>query len=54
MLSSKIVRDATLKMYPGAPHGMCTTLADQINGDLLAFLHQSAGSGAGTARGSHN
>jgi non-heme chloroperoxidase len=54
MLSSKIVRDATLKVYPGAPHGMCTTLADQINGDLLAFLQQSAGSGAGSARGSHN
>jgi len=54
MLSSKIVKDATLKVYPGAPHGMCTTLADQINGDLLAFLQQSAGRGAGTARGSQS
>ena len=54
MLSSKIVKDATLKVYPGAPHGMSTTLADQINGDLLAFLQQSAGRGASTARGSQN
>lgn len=36
--SSKIVKNSTLKIYPGAPHGMCTTLADQINADLLAFL----------------
>ncbi len=35
--SSKIVKNSTLKVYPGAPHGMCTTLADQINADLLAF-----------------
>jgi len=54
MLSSKIVKDATLKVYPGAPHGMCTTLADQINSELLAFLQQSAGRGAGTVRGSHS
>jgi len=38
LLSSKIIRNATLKVIPGAPHGMCTTLADQINADLLAFL----------------
>jgi non-heme chloroperoxidase len=38
MLSSKLVPKATLKIYPGAPHGMCTTLADQVNADLLAFL----------------
>jgi non-heme chloroperoxidase len=37
MLSSKLVKNSTLKVYPGAPHGMCTTLADQINADLLAF-----------------
>jgi non-heme chloroperoxidase len=37
-LSAKIIRNATLKVIPGAPHGMCTTLADEINGDLLAFL----------------
>lgn len=38
LLSSKIVKNATLKVYPGASHGMCTTLADQVNADLLAFL----------------
>jgi non-heme chloroperoxidase len=37
MLSAKIVRDATLKVYPGAPHGLCSTLKDQVNADLLAF-----------------
>ncbi len=41
LLSSKIVKGATLKVYPGAPHGMCTTLKDQINEDLLAFFKRS-------------
>jgi non-heme chloroperoxidase len=36
--SAKIVKGARLKVYPGAPHGMCTTLKDQINADLLAFF----------------
>jgi non-heme chloroperoxidase len=38
LLSVKIVKNATPKVYPGAPHGMCTTLADKVNADLLAFL----------------
>jgi len=38
MLSAKIIKNATLKVYPGAPHGMCTTLKDQVNADLLAFF----------------
>jgi non-heme chloroperoxidase len=38
MMSAKLVRNATLKVYPGAPHGMCTTLADTVNSDLLAYL----------------
>jgi non-heme chloroperoxidase len=38
MLSSKIVEGATLKVYPGAPHGLPTTHKDQLNKDLLAFL----------------
>ncbi|HEX4197996.1 MAG TPA: alpha/beta hydrolase [Caulobacteraceae bacterium] len=38
MLSAKIVKDAMLKVYPGAPHGMCTTRKDEVNADLLAFL----------------
>ena len=37
-LSSKIVKNATLKVIPGAPHGLCTTHADQINAELLSFL----------------
>jgi non-heme chloroperoxidase len=38
MLASKIVRNAKLKVYKGAPHGMCTTLKDEVNADLLAFI----------------
>ncbi|MBB5464132.1 non-heme chloroperoxidase [Paraburkholderia sp. CI2] len=37
-LSAKIVKNATLKVYKGAPHGMCSTHVDQVNADLLAFL----------------
>jgi non-heme chloroperoxidase len=37
MQSSKIVKNATLKVYPGAPHGLASTLKDSINADLLAF-----------------
>ena len=36
--SSKLVKGATLKVYPGFPHGMPTTQADQINADLLEFV----------------
>jgi len=39
--SSKIIPNATLKIIPGAPHGMATTHADQINGILLEFLQQT-------------
>jgi non-heme chloroperoxidase len=38
LLSSKIIKNATLKIYKGAPHGMCTTLKDKVNEDLLAFI----------------
>jgi non-heme chloroperoxidase len=41
MLSSKLVKGATLKVYPGAPHGMCSTLKDQVNAELLAFFKLS-------------
>ncbi|WP_133650955.1 alpha/beta fold hydrolase [Paraburkholderia flava] len=37
-LSAKIVKNATLKVYAGASHGMCVVNADQVNADLLAFL----------------
>ena len=36
--SAKLLKNGTLKVIPGAPHGMCTTLADQINSELLAFI----------------
>jgi non-heme chloroperoxidase len=42
MLSSKIIKGATLKVMPGAPHGMCSTLKDQINAELLAFIKGAA------------
>jgi non-heme chloroperoxidase len=38
LLSSKLVKDSTLKVYPGLPHGLCSTHKDQINADLLTFL----------------
>lgn len=38
MLSSKIVKGAKLVVIPGAPHGMCTTLKDRINQELVEFL----------------
>ncbi len=41
LLSSKIVKGATLKVIPGAPHGMCSTLKDQISAELLAFFQRS-------------
>jgi non-heme chloroperoxidase len=40
MLSAKIVKQATLKIYKGAPHGMCTTHNQQVNEDLLAFFEE--------------
>jgi non-heme chloroperoxidase len=42
MLSARIVTGATLKVYPGAPHGLAATHKDQFNEDLLSFL-QSGG-----------
>jgi len=38
MLSSKLVKGAVLKVYPGLSHGMCTINKDVINADLLAFI----------------
>ena len=38
VLSAKLVKNGTLKLYPGFPHGMLTTHADVINPDLLAFV----------------
>jgi len=41
LLSHKIVKGSTLKVIPGAPHGMCSTLKDQMNAELLAFAQSS-------------
>ena len=38
LLASRLVKGATLKVYPGAPHGLCSTHKEQVNADLLAFL----------------
>ncbi|MGK9236087.1 alpha/beta hydrolase [Inquilinus limosus] len=38
LLSVKLLKQGTLKVYKGLPHGMCTTHADVINPDLLAFI----------------
>jgi non-heme chloroperoxidase len=38
MLSAKLVKNAELKIYKGAPHGMCTTEKNKVSQDLLAFI----------------
>lgn len=38
LISSKLVKGAKLKIYKGAPHGMCSTLKDEVNADLLSFI----------------
>jgi non-heme chloroperoxidase len=40
-LSAKLVKGSILKIIPGAPHGMCSTLKDHINAELLAFFQKS-------------
>ncbi|HEY3637908.1 MAG TPA: alpha/beta hydrolase [Rhizomicrobium sp.] len=39
-LAVKLVKNGTLKVYEGAPHGMCTTLKDRVNAELLAFIKE--------------
>src|ERR1700674_5258127 len=46
LLSSKLVKGAILKIIPGAPHGMCSTLKDQLNAELLAFLKGASAASA--------
>jgi non-heme chloroperoxidase len=41
LLSSKLIKGATLRVYPGAPHGMTATLKDKVNNELLTFFKQS-------------
>jgi non-heme chloroperoxidase len=38
LLSSKLIKNAQLKIYKGAPHGVCSTQKEQVNADLLAFF----------------
>jgi non-heme chloroperoxidase len=38
LLTAKLVKQGTLKVYPGLPHGMCTTHAESIDADLLDFI----------------
>jgi non-heme chloroperoxidase len=40
MLTAKLVKEATLKVYSGAPHGLCSTHKNQLKTDLLAFLRK--------------
>jgi len=40
LLSSKLIKNARLEVYKGAPHGMCTTLKDKVNADLLSFIRE--------------
>jgi non-heme chloroperoxidase len=40
LLSAKLVHGATLKVYPGASHGLCSTHKQQVNADLLAFIRE--------------
>jgi non-heme chloroperoxidase len=42
LLQSKLIKGASLKVYTGAPHGLCTTHKDQVNEDLLAFCRAGA------------
>jgi non-heme chloroperoxidase len=37
-LPAQLFKGATLKVHPGAPHGLASTLKDKLNADLLAFL----------------
>jgi non-heme chloroperoxidase len=50
VLSVQLVKDGTLKLYEGFPHGMCTTHADVINADLLAFIRGEPLTGTAEAR----
>ena len=38
LVTAKIVKGSILKVYPGLPHGMCSTHKDSINADLLQFI----------------
>jgi non-heme chloroperoxidase len=52
LLQSKLIKGATLKVYKGAPHGLCTTLKNGVNADLLAFIERKEGRKAAYRPGS--
>jgi non-heme chloroperoxidase len=49
MPSAKLVKGAILKVYKGAPHGMCKTHKDEVNADLLSFFQAKASAKGGRA-----
>jgi non-heme chloroperoxidase len=49
LLSSKLIKNAELKIIKGAPHGLCTTLKDEVNAILLSFIENKAGKKAAAA-----
>ena len=53
LLTAKLVQGATLKVYPGAPHGIATTHAEQFNADLLEFIEVGARHAPSPAQGAH-
>ena len=38
--AARLIRNATLKVYPGGPHGLCSVEKDRVNADLLEFLRR--------------
>lgn len=44
LVQAKLLKNSTLKIYPGFPHGMMTTHADVINADILAFIDETTSS----------
>jgi non-heme chloroperoxidase len=53
LLTAKLVQGATLKVYPGAPHGIATTHAEQFNADLLEFIEVGAWHAPSSAQDAH-
>src|SRR5260370_24098272 len=54
LLSAKLVKNSTLKGYPGFPHGMCTTNPEEINADLKAFFKGAKTAASMTSAGKHH
>jgi non-heme chloroperoxidase len=51
LVSVKLLKNGVLKVYPKFPHGMCTTHADVVNPDLLAFVRTGEVRGAAEPTG---